>query len=95
MSTPTQDGVFLWQNEAKCGGQETKQFFDDEKAAKRFCKGCPVIGECLETALVYDYDGVWGGTTARERRRFSLKKSAVYLREDYKESGMYNPALKA
>lgn len=94
MSTPTKDGVFLWQDEAKCGGQETSTFFDNEKQAKKFCRGCPVIEECLETALVYNYDGVWGGTTARERRRFSLKKAAEHLREDYVESGFFNPALK-
>jgi hypothetical protein len=93
MSTPTKDGVFLWQDEAKCGGQETSEFFDNEKTAKKVCIGCPVIADCLETALVYDYEGVWGGTTKRERKRWH-KQSGKLLREDYQESGLYNPVLK-
>jgi len=93
MSTPTKDGVFLWQNEAKCGGQETSEFFDNEDKAKQFCVGCPVIEECLETALVYNYEGVWGGTTSKERRRFP-ERDRIFIREDYKDSGMFNPSLK-
>jgi WhiB family transcriptional regulator, redox-sensing transcriptional regulator len=38
--------------------------------AKAVCGGCPVRGECLEFALETGQDfGVWGGTTADERRR--------------------------
>lgn len=37
--------------------------------AKRLCQGCPVIEECLEYALTANEPwGVWGGTTARERK---------------------------
>lgn len=93
MSTPTQDGVFLWQNEAKCGGQETRMFFDNERIAKQFCKGCPVIAECLETALVYNYSGVWGGLTDRERKQLPIW-DREFLREEYQELGQYNPILK-
>jgi len=38
-------------------------------AAKRVCKLCPVIGDCLDYALTNDeYAGVWGGLSERERR---------------------------
>jgi hypothetical protein len=90
---PTQDGVFLWQDEAKCGGQKTSLFFDNETKAKAFCIGCPVMAECLEIALVYNYQGVWGGTTEKERRKLPIKDTR-FLREEYQESGFYNPALK-
>jgi WhiB family redox-sensing transcriptional regulator len=73
-------------------------FFDKarkaEREAKKICAGCPVIAECLEQALVYNYEGVWGGTSAKERRSLKLRNTAKYLREDYKESGLYNAALK-
>lgn len=39
-------------------------------AAKRLCAACPVRHECLEEALSEVWiEGVWGGTTPRERRR--------------------------
>ena len=38
--------------------------------AKRVCGRCPVSGECLEVALAMDHQhGVWGGLTARQRRK--------------------------
>jgi WhiB family redox-sensing transcriptional regulator len=93
MSMPTQDGVFLWQDEASCGGLKTSEFFDNEKEAKKICTDCPVRSICLETALVYNYSGVWGGLTEKERRKLPVKDTR-FLREDYEESGMYNPILK-
>lgn len=38
--------------------------------AKRICKACPVINECLAYALRNDErDGVWGGTSPNDRRK--------------------------
>jgi WhiB family transcriptional regulator, redox-sensing transcriptional regulator len=92
MATPIIDGVSLWQEEAACRGSNNDTFFSDEKAAKGICAGCPVMVECLEAALVYNYSGVWGGTTDKERQRIP---HVDILREDYKESGLYNKSLKA
>ena len=40
------------------------------KPAKAICADCPVSQECLEYALVAGLtDGVWGGLSARERKR--------------------------
>lgn len=38
--------------------------------AKQICGRCPVVMQCLEYALIAeDESGVWGGTTAHERRQ--------------------------
>jgi WhiB family redox-sensing transcriptional regulator len=37
-------------------------------AARRMCAGCPYKQPCLEWAVVHDEMGIWGGTTAKERR---------------------------
>ena len=39
------------------------------RAAKAVCDECPVRGTCLEHALGREKEGVWGGSTERERRR--------------------------
>jgi WhiB family redox-sensing transcriptional regulator len=49
-------------------------FFPDTEElaeeAKAICAACPVRVSCLEYAItVRERDGVWGGTTERERRR--------------------------
>lgn len=37
------------------------------------CRTCPVLGACLAWALqAGDLHGVWGGTTARERRAMAV-----------------------
>ncbi|MFN2390310.1 MAG: WhiB family transcriptional regulator, partial [Actinomycetota bacterium] len=44
------------------------------------CSSCPVRSECLEQALVGNEPyGIWGGTSARERRslRRQRKRSAA------------------
>ena len=97
-SMSNKDGVELWQDEAKCRieDEETTKFFQraTEKEAKRFCSTCPVKGDCLEYALVYDMYGVWGGMTYNERKRKYDSDHRSILREDLKESGMYNGRLK-
>lgn len=35
--------------------------------AKAVCAKCPVRAECLTEALENDEEGIWGGTTTRER----------------------------
>lgn len=32
------------------------------------CRECPVAPECLHEALIFNYDGIWAGTTARQRK---------------------------
>ncbi len=37
--------------------------------AKAVCAGCPTRARCLEYAIETGVEGVWGGTSTRERRR--------------------------
>ena len=66
-----------WHRRGNCFGQGYDNFFHDAKLgameatkkAKRVCIDCPVIRECLESALEHrDNFGVWGGYTPKERR---------------------------
>ena len=65
-----------WRKRAACRGLDAEIFFpgtDDEAdaaEAKAICAICPVRQACLEHALASrEREGVWGGTTERERRR--------------------------
>ena len=71
MSTLT---VPAWHADAACRGVSVEVFFpawgQRPTEAKRVCGRCPVSGECLAAALAMDSQhGVWGGLTARERKR--------------------------
>ncbi len=65
-----------WHRRAACRGLDAAVFYpatDDEAdaaPAKAICAGCPVREPCLEHALAArEREGIWGGTTERERRR--------------------------
>jgi WhiB family redox-sensing transcriptional regulator len=64
-----------WQERAACVNTDSESFFPAKgdragaEAAKRVCKLCPAIKECLEYALTHDeWAGVWGGMSERQRR---------------------------
>lgn len=52
------------------------------KAAKAICARCPVVTECLDHALLTRQpDGVWGGLTPSERKRYQpQRETGVALR---------------
>lgn len=64
-----------WRDRARCAGLDTELFFPLSDGAERpevegvlrYCHGCPVRIECLTWALEHGEDGIWGGTTARQR----------------------------
>ena len=65
-----------WRDQARCRGVDPQIFHpseEDEAAAavaKDICGLCTVREPCLEYAITSrEHDGVWGGLTARERRR--------------------------
>jgi len=63
-----------WRQRGACRGLDPDIFYplDDTEAgpAKEVCAGCGVRDLCLEFALdTREGEGIWGGTTARERRR--------------------------
>ena len=77
---------WAWQEESNCRDEDSEVFFldlqargknktDKEKAAKKICKGCPVVQQCLSHALaVPEFFGVWGGMTADERNSILRKQ---------------------
>jgi WhiB family redox-sensing transcriptional regulator len=65
-----------WRKQAACRGLDVEAFYPmsedeaDAAEAKAICTECPVRQACLEHALAHrEREGVWGGTTERERRR--------------------------
>ena len=63
-----------WRQRAACRGIEADVFYpgteEEAEVAKAICARCLVRQPCLEYALaVRERDGVWGGTTEKERRR--------------------------
>lgn len=63
-----------WHDEANCVGFHDVYFGEaaSTRQALRICEDCPVRTDCLATALgvpMHSDFGVWGGTTAWERKR--------------------------
>lgn len=51
------------------------------KIAKKICRGCPVVGECLDHAILQDErHGIWGGLTRNERIRVKQQRAAAGAR---------------
>ena len=72
-----------WMQRGLCREIPPAVFFPSDgvgvEAARRICANCPVKEPCLEYALATrEKEGVWGGFTARERRRLvrQRRKSA-------------------
>lgn len=72
-----------WMDDARCVGGDPDVFFpppgnsEQAQEARVICRRCPVRGDCLEYALEHRIgQGIWGGKTARERRRI-LKARAT------------------
>lgn len=67
-----------WMERGACVGMDTNKFYPPSETdtrsayvteAKAICKPCPVRTECLNWALRYEEQGLWGGTTQTERER--------------------------
>lgn len=69
-------------------------FFEDEEgnhsktAYKAVCGTCPVQRDCLNTGILYDFEGVWGGYRLRERRKLFPGYKEM-LEKEAKELGIY------
>jgi WhiB family transcriptional regulator, redox-sensing transcriptional regulator len=71
-----------WRNDAACRGLPPALFIDVNgngrtNQALACCMRCPVRTACLNYAL-HDHElvGVWGGTTAKDRRRIRVANGA-------------------
>lgn len=75
-----------WRQQSACSTVDTNIFFplkitsSSVKQALAYCKNCSVRLDCLQTAVIYDYDGIWGGTTLAQRN--------YYIRNEY--TGSFN-----
>lgn len=63
-----------WQRQGLCRVYPDVNWYPERGestvAAKAICARCPVQAQCLEYALARrEHNGVWGGTSDRERRR--------------------------
>lgn len=72
-----------WRESAACRTEDPELFFPlgedglsrgQIERARAVCHRCPVIHACASWALLNaEYDGVWGGMTAAERRSLILR----------------------
>lgn len=69
-----------WMDQKKCSPEQLSMFYSFEieviEEARRFCQDCPVIEECFQFAIFHNEDGVWGGTSERQRRKL-LRRAYV------------------
>ena len=69
-----------WRAVARCRGLDSCLFYpydeedgDDARVARQVCAECPVVDECLESAIENREEyGIWGGKSPRQRR--SIKR---------------------
>ncbi len=73
-----------WRESALCAQTDPEVFFPSVGggggAARRICRRCPVQTECLEAALARPAEGdvgIWGGTSARERRALRAERGVA------------------
>jgi hypothetical protein len=61
---------------------DQKRYIDKvNEEAKAVCRTCPVIQKCLDYALsAQEAEGVWGGTTAKERELLIAAKKQTRLK---------------
>jgi WhiB family redox-sensing transcriptional regulator len=61
-----------WMNDALCREVDNELFFAEDQGgmnlARKVCALCTVQTPCLSYALERRVDGVWAGTSARERQ---------------------------
>lgn len=73
---PPADG---WQQQGLCRQGDPDLFFPEKgdqtavSEAKKICNLCPVQTECGTWGILYELDGVWGGTSRNERQQLRAK----------------------
>jgi WhiB family redox-sensing transcriptional regulator len=72
----------FWMSEAECREADPNAFTPSvesveglESVRSGFCNQCPVRIECLNSALIRNDSGYWGGTSSSERRSMRRKRS--------------------
>lgn len=77
MATALRFEIPEWHGDAAC--RDMPDFFDGPVvAAKKVCNGCPVVEECLADAMEHPWlQGVWGGTSERQRLAMRRRRAAA------------------
>ena len=61
-----------WRGQGACVGLDPELFFPERgiriDAVLAVCAGCPVEEPCLEWGLYHEKEGIWGGTSAQQRK---------------------------
>lgn len=60
--------AFFPQENYDANGDLVSASYYDESGAKAICSDCPYRLDCLQLAIELDADGIWGGTSASERK---------------------------
>ena len=78
-----------WREQAACRGADPDYFHPPDGQSwmatrgLKICATCPVTTECLNYALSFpqadDMHGIWGGTTAKDRR--AIRNGTTYKRK--------------
>ena len=68
-----------------CMGADSELFFSENiaeiKQAREICESCPLRAKCLDYATFAEEYGIWGGTTAGERKVLRAGKPLFTLEE--------------
>ena len=68
-----------------CAGADLDLFFSENigeiNAAREICISCPLMAKCLDYAMFAEEFGVWGATTAGERKYLRAGKPLFTLEE--------------
>lgn len=71
-----------WFRDAACTTADPDAWFPEQGAAattaRKICADCPVLDLCREYAIERrDLEGIWGGTTERDRRNERRRRAAA------------------
>jgi len=70
-----------WMDDGLCRETDPDLFqpdnYSQSQQARKVCEACPVKDPCLEHAVRTKADGIWGGTTRKERQAM---KGVAYRR---------------
>jgi hypothetical protein len=71
---------FSWKNSAPCRGMDTSEFFPERvnkfnilkiRNIYTMCEKCNLRLECFYEAMQLEHDGIWAGTSAKERMGYA------------------------
>jgi hypothetical protein len=66
-------GIDIWFPADRDTHTTTAEETSHQRQAVKICQGCPVMTECLDTAVKFEAPGVWGGMTSYERTGWRKK----------------------